>query len=65
MKPQDNKIGASPTRGGRPGQSWDAMPIILGVAAVIIVAVWLYTGGESANPVTGHDAPASTPVPSK
>jgi hypothetical protein len=42
------------------------LPIILGAAAVIIVAA-LYFSGErdNPNPVTGRDAPGTTQAPAK
>jgi hypothetical protein len=40
-------------------------PFILGAAAIIAIGVWLYTGREETNLVTGADAPAGTQTLSK
>ena len=61
MTPQHNDVNKPPTRTAR---SRGLLPIIL-AAAAIMVGVWYYTGRETPNPVTGRDAPASSPAPSR
>jgi hypothetical protein len=65
VTPQDNDLNKPQAR--RTGSPGSVVPILLALAAVvIIVGIWFSTGeNNDAHPVTGRDTPAGTQPGSK
>jgi hypothetical protein len=66
MQPPDNdRRRRKPQRGGA-ADGWGLVPIILGVAAIVIATLLFFSGDQNDPfPATGHDAPRTDQAPTK